>query len=342
MKNLAQLLASALKQAPSEADSRVPESAAPAAIALLEQTIRVRARARRRNKPIIALAAAAALLAGFFGTAVLLRAPYEGLEVEAAHLALVTRGDLSEAVVRGGRVGVGSRIQTTAGGTARMRFQTGSQIWLDQKSALELTSAGADQTIHLSAGRVLSHVTPLRGGQRFRVVTPDTELEVRGTRFSVEWLGVAGCAGQPATRVAVEEGAVWVRHANVETIIRAGEIWPPACPIAENLPTNLPAVVSLPARPRPITSRLAEENRRFGEVLQARQAGRHEDALGLLEALRRDFPRGQLEEDVAAEELRITAGRDPARAQRAARAYLKRFPQGYARALAEELASPSP
>jgi hypothetical protein len=150
--------------------------------------------------------------------------------------------------------------------------------------------------------------------------------------------------------VRVEEGTVWIRHGQEEAELHAGASWPPPCatPRAPTVsappPVVEPAHVGLPtAPPTPLpSSRLAEENRRFGEVLQARQQGETARALELLEGLRRDFPRGHLQEDVAAEELRLLAGTDPLRAQQAARAYLERFPKGYARALAEEVVSPAP
>jgi hypothetical protein len=241
---------------------------------VIAEAIRARARRRKLQQGMLGLAAAAAVVAGFIGTMELLRVPSEGLEVEAAHLALVTRGDASVAVSKGSRLEVGARVETTSGGSVRMRFATGSEVWLDQQSALELLSTGVDQNLRLSEGRVLAEVAHLAAGHRFRIVTPDTELEVRGTRFVVEWLGKAPCPGQAATRLRVEEGIVWIRHGHESAEIHAGQTWPAACaPAATTAPLSkveiepVPTVTALPP------SRLAEENRRFGEVLQARQAG---------------------------------------------------------------------
>lgn len=345
MKDLSQVLADALRDcATPPGAAAVPAQAAPAAVALLAETIRSQARFRRVRRMALGLAAAA--LIGGLGTWALLRPSTEGIEVRSAHLALMTRGETSVAVSSGARLKVGARVETTSGGSVSLRLQTGTQMWLEERSALEVLSTDTDQHLRLVSGRVRCEVVQLTSGQRFRIVTPDTEIEVRGTRFVVEWQGEAACPGQAATRVRVEEGTVWIRHGQEEAELHAGASWPPPCAAVRAPAVSAPppvvelAHVGLP--PLLPSSRLAEENRRFGEVLQARQQGETARALELLEGLRRDFPRGHLEEDVAAEELRLLAGTDPARAHRAAKAYLGRFPNGYARALALELVSPAP
>ena len=47
------------------------------------------------------------------------------------------------------------------------------------------TSATPDETVVLHDGSIDVEVTPLHAGERFRVVTADTEVEVRGTAFEV-------------------------------------------------------------------------------------------------------------------------------------------------------------
>ncbi len=336
MRDLSALLSEALKGAAGPLDStEVPPEARPAAIALLSATIRAQGRRQEVRRVAKGLCAVAALLVLSLGGWLWLRSP-QGLEVQSAQLALVTRGEASVAATSGSRLEAGMRVGTTSGGSVRMRFKTGSQVWLEEHSELEVLSTGEDQHLRLSAGRLRADVVHLLPGQRFRIVTPDTELEVKGTRFTVEWAAEAACAGQAATRLRVEEGVVWVRHGQEEAEIHAGGVWPAACAAA----VEVPAVVPVTAAPAP--SRLAEENRRFAEVLQARQAGNSARGLELLELLRQDFPRGHLEEDVAAEELRLLSGQAPLRAQRAAKLYLKRFPRGYARDLAQGLAAPHP
>lgn len=339
MMDLSQKLAALLKRPARPADAAAPPEAEAAAVAVLAEAIRAQSERKKWRRVVLPLAALAAAAVGFVAVSALLHTRFDGLEVEAASHALLTRGDASEAVARGGRLSVGARLETTSEGSARMRFPTGSEVWLEQKSALELLSAGVDQSMRLSAGRMRAQVAPLKQGERFRIVTPDTELAVRGTRFTVEWVGVSECAGQAATRVVVEEGTVWVRHGQAEEVLHAGAHWPAGCASAAELAAAAPEPVVARATPARAPSRLAEENQRFAEVRQERLAGRPERALELLDRLKQDFPRGQLQEDVAAEEMRLTAERDPARAQRAARAYLKRFPEGYARPLAEELAA---
>ena len=336
MRDLSRGLADALKASLPADSEEVPPRAAPAAVALLAEAIRRKARAQKLQRTVLRLAAA--MLVGGICTWALLRPPTDGIEVESAHLALLTRGETSVAASTGARLRAGTRVETTSGGSVSLRLQTGTQLWLEEHSSLEVLSADSDQHLRLLSGRIRSEVVRLAKAQRFRIVTPDTEVEVRGTRFVVEWRAKPECVGQAATRVRVEEGTVWIRHGEEELELHAGGSWPGPCPAV------VPVVVSPPAPLRaapPLpSSRLAEENRRFGEVLQARQQEDSLRALQLLDGLRRDFPHGHLEEDVAAEEMRLVAGVDSARAKRAASAYLQRFPKGYARALAEELLAP--
>ncbi len=347
MKDPSQVIADALKGTLPADSEAVPPRADPAALALLSETIHRTARNRTWRRRGFALAAA--VLAGGLSTWALLRPPADGVEVQSAHGALVTRGETSLAATTGSTLRAGSKVETTSGGAVRLRLQTGTQLWLEEHSALELLSTDTDQSLRLLAGRVHSEVVHLVSPQRFRIVTSDTEVEVRGTRFVVEWLEKPACAGQASTRVRVEEGIVWIRHAHEELELRAGGVWPPPCPAPAAAAVVVPAVAMPAAAPvapvAPVAelgSRLAEENRRFSQVLQARQQGDTDGALVLLDALRRDFPHGHLEEDAAAEELRLVAGVDPVRARTAARNYLSRFPRGYARALAEELLTPVP
>ncbi len=344
MRDLAARLAEALKPAPPS--SHVPPAAEAAALALLQEQIRFRAARRRQLR--VAFALVAAMILGGVVTWGLLRPLPGGIEVESAHLALLTAGATSVAASEGAHVRPGERIETTAGGSAELRFESGSLMWLDEHGSLEVLSSGEDQHVRLSSGQVRSQVTRLSAGQRFRITTPDAEVEVRGTRFTVGWRGTPACAGQSASWVRVEEGVVRVRHAEQEVVLTAGAQWPGPCAPVGVAPAPLPAPAPLVApAPGPrataaLPSRLAEENRRFSEVLQARQSGDTARALELLERLQREFPHGQLEEDMAAERMRLSAGGAEGSAQEAARDYLRRFPRGYARALAEELLGQTP
>jgi TolA-binding protein len=95
-----------------------------------------------------------------------------------------------------------------------------------------------DEIVRLEAGRVAFAVTHLSGEQRFRVVTRDGEVEVRGTRFEAEARDGALWA------VAVSEGRVEVRVREAVLRLQAGDEWqrqqpssaPPGAAPAAGLP----------------------------------------------------------------------------------------------------------
>jgi hypothetical protein len=79
---------------------------------------------------------------------------------------------------------------------------------------------GPNAEVALSFGAVLVHVEKLGLERRFVMTLPDGEVEVRGTRFSVE------ADERHTKRVAVSEGLVALRVANdIERTLYAGESW---------------------------------------------------------------------------------------------------------------------
>jgi hypothetical protein len=81
---------------------------------------------------------------------------------------------------------------------------------------------------------------------------------------------------------------------------------------------------------------LAQQNRIFEDAVQAKRRGDVEGALAGFERL----PDGPLAESAAAERFRVLAGAKDSRAPAAARDYLARFPNGFARAEAHAILSP--
>jgi TolA-binding protein len=76
-----------------------------------------------------------------------------------------------------------------------------------------------DEIVRLESGRVAFEVAHLTSEQRFRIVTRDGEVEVRGTRFEVE--ADAGALWA----VAVMEGKVEVRVGDAVMRLQAGDEW---------------------------------------------------------------------------------------------------------------------
>lgn len=76
-----------------------------------------------------------------------------------------------------------------------------------------------DERIQVAQGRVELVVAPLGAQDRFRVIAPDAEIEVVGTRFTVE------VRDGHLIRVEVAEGEVELRRGATTRRIAAGELW---------------------------------------------------------------------------------------------------------------------
>ncbi len=106
-------------------------------------------------------------------------------------------------------------------------------------------SKAPDEVIRLVEGRIHVEVAHLAPAERFRIITGDSVVEVRGTAFDVE----ASSAG--LQEVAVERGRVEVKvGTNPPSVVGAGSHWavrevaatPPPGPVPE------PAIVPVPVR----------------------------------------------------------------------------------------------
>jgi hypothetical protein len=115
-----------------------------------------------------------------------------------------------------------------AGGGARPRAptpapQASQELAVVQAidgARFERVSAPPDETVHVSEGRVHVEVVHLNSGQRFRILTADATVEVRGTEFDVQ------VAGDHLQTVAVDKGLVEVRSLERPTLLlRPGERW---------------------------------------------------------------------------------------------------------------------
>ncbi len=154
--------------------------------------------------------------------------------------------------------------------------------------------APAFEAVRLVRGRAHLKVRKLHGGQRFHVLTPDADVQVRGTEFDVELHPGGTC-------VRVQEGLVAV-YSGGEHLVRPGQIWgacPPAVPVVA-----LPAPVAEERRsepvarhalaPRPTPSDLRAQNALFQAALQAQRDGRTGQAARLYRQLLARSPQGPL------------------------------------------------
>ena len=99
-----------------------------------------------------------------------------------------------------------------------------------------------DYQVRVRAGRVSFDVGPVQDDERFRVMTADSEIEVRGTRFIVE------AQQDRLVMVLVHEGTVEIRMPSHDPVtVRAGERWSP--PRTARLDEIAPAPLASVAEP---------------------------------------------------------------------------------------------
>lgn len=329
-----------------------------AAISAIERAIAARARTRRRNRWMGGLAAAAAVALVTGGAVHELRhrsqpvasspttpspaaAPGEtqvvGYSVVGAASVVSSGGSAPLSERR--TLPAGSRVVTPAGGHVMLAFATGTDVALGEAADMTITGEGPTQALRLDHGSLDLHVAKLSADQRFLVETPDAEVEVRGTAFKVSLVSPdATCGAGTPTRVAVTEGVVVVRHAGVESRVEAGQQWPSGCTQAAVAvrPSSGSPVAHGPSSPAP-ASTLGEQNDMFADAMAAKRRGDMGEALGDFDRFLARYPASPLAESATVERMRLLRSADPGRASTAARQYLGRYPNGFARAEAESM-----
>jgi hypothetical protein len=219
-------------------------------------------------------------------------------------------GAARRALNAGEASGVDARdeLEAPAERLARVRLADTATLTLDPASLVG-TVVAADtapeaaptfEAVKLVRGRAHLQVRKLHGGQRFHVLTPDADVQVRGTEFDVELRPGA----TPGTCVRVEEGLVAVVAAGATHLVSAGQTW--GCPevrapAAAARRAMASSVVALPApeRPsrgplRPSASDLRLQNSLFQTALEAERGGRYETAADLYRKLLARAPHGPL------------------------------------------------
>ncbi|HVU03281.1 MAG TPA: FecR domain-containing protein [Polyangiaceae bacterium] len=340
------------------------------AIALVEQAIR---RKRRRTLATRATFAAAAVVLLGFGAVRLLRPSSVEL---AAHAptpsvprvvtvvghptgggATVVETGSPAPLVDGRSLASGSRISARPDGHVVLSVSTGTELTVEEGGDVSIVESGANEVFALHAGAVRARVAKLHPGERFVVQTADAEVEVRGTEFRVATVEPdESCGGGTMTRVAVSEGVVSVRHAGQEVRVHPGESWP-NCPVKDAQASGHvarrafggmarasaaePTAPLTPAEER-VASDLREQNDLFATAFAAKQRGANADAIAGFETFLSRYPGSSLAENAAAQRMKLLRSVDSSRARTAAKAYLGRYPKGFARADAEAILSGSP
>jgi TolA-binding protein len=248
-------------------------------------------------------------------------------------------------------------------------------LTLGEASRLSLSKPSAEQApqvalaheqIRLDEGIVTVKVPHLTPGRSFAVKTPDAEITVHGTAFSVE-AGRFVSADQPlhsggsasdasvTTRVRVTEGVVSVASAGREVFVRAGMQWlsPHAEPTqrrAAEAPllgtggaapssTTFTPTASAHAPQKAPSSSLAEQTRLLESGASSARSGDQRAAIASFNELLRRYPASPVAHEARVQLFRsLTAAGDYTGAAREARRYLAAYPEGPAREEAKKLA----
>jgi hypothetical protein len=213
-------------------------------------------------------------------------------------------------------------IEASADMPARVRLSDVVALTLAPFSRLRPIKTGggrsggtppALEVIALERGRVHLEVKKLGDAHRFHVVTPDADVEVRGTAFDV----VLRPGGVPQTCVSVDEGLVLVASGLESRLLSRGARW--GC---DDVRTGTTAVQTEQA-PQVLAKRLGHasrsvashldvsdlgvQNRLFQIALTAERAGRFDDAIRTYRGLLARVPHGPLAAQARANLAAVTA-----------------------------------
>lgn len=118
-------------------------------------------------------------------------------------------------VMPGATLQEGEHLRTNGGSRAILRLSDGSQVEVNERSALGVGARGRDMTVSLDQGDVIVQAAKRSSGHLY-VETPDCRVAVTGTVFSVN-------SGIKGSRVAVLQGSVQVIHAGIHSLLHPGD-----------------------------------------------------------------------------------------------------------------------
>lgn len=216
--------------------------------------------------------------------------------------AVVKTGDRSSTLASDGtaRLADGDAVTTTADAEASLLLPRGVRIKLASSTELSLTRVlETEQRLRLGRGYTEISVPRPGGPGVFSVDTPDSQVVVHGTEFSVR------VEQDPRTNtfetvVSVTRGSVFVSHDGEQRLLELGTTWSShardtAPPPATAFEPQASPPLTPPGRPKAAHAAvappsLAEQNRLFQAFLDARAAGDDARAVRMLDELLTRFP----------------------------------------------------
>jgi len=234
----ARLLAEQRQAAGPVANDPQPETRRDALVAAMALAIAEKRRRRRILRvSAVALAAAAsvALVLGLARGRTVSRDPTgAAFYVAEAHGTdnQLVRGAATQSLSEVASLLADDWIRSGAKGGVTLASGNGTRITLGASSRLRADELTSTRRFSLVSGHLDARVAKLGAGERFIVDTPNVEVEVRGTHFSVAVTAPApACADSgPVTVVKVSEGVVAVRFAAGQVLLHPGETWTAPCP----------------------------------------------------------------------------------------------------------------
>jgi hypothetical protein len=252
------------------------------------------------------------------------------IEELAGQVDIVNAEGRTTSAVRASTLEPSDEIVTRTYGRGSIVLPCGARVDLSRSSRLRLQASSSPASLResrlaLLEGKVDVHVPHLDRGSSFAVVTPQAEVTVHGTVFSVEVLGPGDELAE--TCVVVSEGLVAVRSVGSEALLGPGMHWSSRANGSRCVTPRMPRGVPLASGSRrkigvlgarasassaahasravetdvgqsdlgslapsaPINS-LAAQNRLFEAAMVARQEGDDRKAIQLFDELLRKYP----------------------------------------------------
>lgn len=203
----------------------------------------------------------------------------------------------------------GDVVMTGPDAPATVALPSGAAIALHRSSQLLVDWAAAPaqptrERVSLRYGTI-DVAVPKLGDGSFSVTTPDSEVVVHGTRFTVSVYQTS--PGRWATDVSVEDGRVTARKGDGPVTLLPGQSWSSAAivesqplPSASGVVSAAPVVAvapgatTEPGRHVPPPNTLAAENALFEQAIAAARAGDDATAIALLDKLLTTYPNSPL------------------------------------------------
>ena len=285
-----------------------------------------------------------------------------------------TIGSGSRIVARDG----GHAVLALSSGT-RIAVDDGGDVGVVEEDAVQIFSLSSG-TMRADVAKLLPGQRFIIRTADSEVEVHGTSFSVSVVEPAPPPAGASASCVSAATRVVVYEGVVSVRHAGIEARVPKGEIWPPDCatpatnPSVDSSASALPKPVVEPVFELPAddpastpsaahdgtaapksanekstkhphtksSSPLGDENDLFESGLTAERDGLVNGAISDFERYLSLYPNGPLAEHAAVRRMNLLRTTDRPRAVTAAKEYLVKYPNGFARSDAQAIMAQKP